>query len=243
MPNTPYISVIIPVYNTAPYLRRCLDSVCGQTLENIEIICVNDGSSDESDAILKEYAARDSRVLPITFGRNLGVSSARNVGMAAACGEWLGFVDSDDSVELDFYEKLYAEASSGTAEIVKGTRWSERNFPNCINIEFNKKIKTNKLNFTYEWTTAIYNTKFIKNNNIYFLQGCSNNEDVAFQYHAILCATNIKIIYDAIYNYFYRKNSSNTYILSYKKLYNIYLSINNMIDNLNKYINKNDIYT
>lgn len=242
MSDTPHISVIIPVYNTAPYLRRCLDSVCGQTLENIEIICVNDGSSDESDAILKEYAARDSRVLPITFGRNLGVSSARNVGIAAACGEWLGFVDSDDSVEPDFYEKLYVESRSGTAEIVKGACWSERDAPNYINLKFNEQIRNNKLNFIYQWTTSIYNAKFIKKNNIYFLQNCSRGEDIAFLYNAILCSTNIKVIDDAIYNYFYRENSNNSYILSYKNFYDSSLARRNMIDNLNKYINKNDIY-
>ena len=96
--NIPKVSVVIPVYNVAPYLRECLDSVVGQTLQNIEIICVNDGSTDSSPAILEEYAAKDSRFV-IVHQENAGVSAARNRGMDLAKGEYLQFVDSDDVAE------------------------------------------------------------------------------------------------------------------------------------------------
>lgn len=101
----PLISVIIPVYNTEPYLRRCLDSVCGQTYGSLEIICVNDGSTDGSQAILDEYAARDARV-KVLAQKNAGLAAARNSGLAAATGEWVTGVDSDDWLEPDTYSRL-----------------------------------------------------------------------------------------------------------------------------------------
>lgn len=103
--GNPLLSVIIPVYNTAPYLRRCLDSICEQTYKNLEILCVNDGSTDESADILKEYEARDSRVTVI-HKENGGLSSARNVALDSAHGELITGVDSDDYLLLDTYEKI-----------------------------------------------------------------------------------------------------------------------------------------
>lgn len=108
---TPLVSVIIPVCNGEKYLAPCLDSVLGQSLRNIEVICVDDGSSDGSPAILREYAGRDSRVR-IIRQQNLGVSAARNAGLDAAAGTWVAFVDSDDEVMPDIWETLLAEAGN-----------------------------------------------------------------------------------------------------------------------------------
>lgn len=99
------ISVIIPVYNTAPYLKRCLDSVLQSTYRNLEIICVNDGSTDESPTILEQYRALDDRVVVIDQN-NSGVSAARNTGMARATGDFISFVDSDDWVHPQMFEVL-----------------------------------------------------------------------------------------------------------------------------------------
>ena len=107
--NNIKVSVIVPVYNCEKYLKKCLDSLVNQTLKDIEIICVNDGSTDNSGRILEEYT--DSRIKIITK-ENGGLSSARNAGIAVAKGEYLGFVDSDDWVDLDFYEKLYNTAKN-----------------------------------------------------------------------------------------------------------------------------------
>ena len=107
--DTPKVSVIIPVYNVEPYLRECLDSVVNQTLRDIEIICVNDGSTDNSGAILAEYAARDERIIVITQ-ENRGLSAARNVGIDAAKGKYIYFIDSDDYIDLDALEVLYNRA-------------------------------------------------------------------------------------------------------------------------------------
>lgn len=102
---TEKISVIIPIYNVEEYLRRCLDSVLGQTYQNLEIILVDDGSPDGCPAICDEYAARDPRIRVI-HKPNGGLSDARNAGLDIAAGQWIGFVDSDDYLSTEMYEKL-----------------------------------------------------------------------------------------------------------------------------------------
>ena len=103
----PLISVIVPVYNTAPWLVRCLDSICAQTYRNLEILCVNDGSTDNSAEILEEYAARDSRIKVYTQA-NAGLSAARNTALEYATGEWVTGVDSDDYLAPGVYERAVA---------------------------------------------------------------------------------------------------------------------------------------
>ena len=114
------VSVIIPVYNTEKFLRKCLDSVCNQTLQDIEIICINDCSTDGSLEILREYAGKDNRIKLIELLENCGAAKARNIGIDIAEGEYLGFVDSDDFIDLDFYKKLYGKAKETDADAVKG---------------------------------------------------------------------------------------------------------------------------
>ncbi len=103
------VSIIVPVYNVEKYLKKCLDTVINQTLKEIEIICVNDGSTDKSRKILEKYSKKDSRII-ILDKENGGLSSARNAGMKIAKGEFLGFVDSDDWVDVTMFEKLYENA-------------------------------------------------------------------------------------------------------------------------------------
>lgn len=110
------VSVIIPVYNVEKYLPACLDSVLGQTLREIEVICVNDGSTDKSPEILQEYAKKDSRIIVINQ-ENKGQGAARNRAIEIAKGEYIGFVDSDDYIDADFYEKLYNTAVKYNADI------------------------------------------------------------------------------------------------------------------------------
>ena len=110
------ISVIVPVYNVEKYLKRCLNSLVNQTYTNIEIICVNVGSKDNSLEILKDFANKDLRIKVITQ-KNAGLSAARNRGMDIATGEYISFIDSDDSVELSFLEKLYNAAITTNSDI------------------------------------------------------------------------------------------------------------------------------
>ena len=110
MNKTPLVSVIVPVYNAEKYLARCLDSLLGQTYGNLEIICVNDGSPDNSLAILHEYAAKDARIKVIDQP-NRGVSAARNAGLACASGDFISFVDSDDALVPHCYETCMKHAA------------------------------------------------------------------------------------------------------------------------------------
>jgi glycosyltransferase involved in cell wall biosynthesis len=110
------VSVIVPVYNVAKYLPACMDSVIAQTLRDIEIICINDGSTDNCAEILEQYAQKDSRIRVITQ-INKGLSNARNTGIEQAKGEYISFVDSDDVIVTDFLEKLYAAVKKYDADI------------------------------------------------------------------------------------------------------------------------------
>ena len=113
----PKVSVIIPVYNVEKYLSECLDSVVNQTLKDIEIICVNDGSPDGSAEILEEYAQKDNRIKVITQ-ENRGVSEARNSGLKIASGEYIAFLDSDDYIDLKFFEQLYKRGIESNSDVV-----------------------------------------------------------------------------------------------------------------------------
>lgn len=113
----PKVSVIVPVYNSEKYLRDCLESLVNQTLDDIEIICINDGSKDKSVEILKEYKNKDSRIV-IIDQLNQGVSAARNNALKIANGEYIGFVDSDDWVDTDYFESMYNAASKNDCDSV-----------------------------------------------------------------------------------------------------------------------------
>lgn len=117
MNNKPAVSVIVPMYNTENYLRCCVDSLLSQTLKNIEIILVNDESPDNCGKIAETYAKEDSRV-KVVHRKNGGLGPARNSGIEVATGEFVGFVDSDDWVEKDMYERLYSVANDSGAQIV-----------------------------------------------------------------------------------------------------------------------------
>ena len=109
------ISIIVPVYNTSKYLNKCINSLLNQTLEDIEIILINDGSTDESDSIIKKY--KDKRIKYI-HKKNEGIGKTRNLGIEIASGEYLSFIDSDDYVEADFCEKMYNKAIKDNCDIV-----------------------------------------------------------------------------------------------------------------------------
>ncbi len=110
------ISIIVPAYNIAPYLPRCLDSILAQTHTNMEVLVVDDGSTDETGAIIDAYAQKDARIVPL-HQENSGVVKARFAGMHAATGEWIGFVDGDDLIAPDMYERLLKNALDHGADI------------------------------------------------------------------------------------------------------------------------------
>ena len=112
----PLISIIVPVYDVEPYVARCIESIMSQTHKNLQILLINDGSTDKSGVICDDYAKKDSRIT-VNHQENAGVSSARNTGLDAAKGDWIGFVDSDDWIQPDMYEKLLEEAQKSDKDI------------------------------------------------------------------------------------------------------------------------------
>ncbi len=119
------ISVIVPVYNVEPYLKKCLDSLCNQTYHNLEIILVDDGSFDNSKNICEEYKRMDDRVLVI-HQKHGGVSAARNAGLKLATGFYIGFVDSDDWIETEMFECMLNAIKSNEADVSVCGRWEEK---------------------------------------------------------------------------------------------------------------------
>lgn len=139
------ISVIIPVYNVELYLSDCLNSVCGQTLQDIEIICIDDGSTDNSSKILKNYAQKDSRICVIRQ-ENRGPSAARNTGIKQAKGEYVSFIDSDDWVSKNFCETLYHMAKKNNADICGCGFKTIKKGKERIRLAFKKTIVAHTLN-------------------------------------------------------------------------------------------------
>lgn len=112
------VSVIVPVYNTSKYLRRCLDALTGQTLDEMEILLINDGSTDDSPKIMEEYCRKYPDKIRIINKENGGQATARNLGISEAKGEYIGFADSDDYVDRTLFEKLYSKAVETDADYV-----------------------------------------------------------------------------------------------------------------------------
>lgn len=121
----PLLSIIIPIYNTEKYLSKCLDSIVSQTYKSLEIICIDDGSTDKSPMIIDDYASKDNRVVVI-HQKNKGESKARNEGLKIAKGDYITLVDSDDWLELDMYEQLVAAAIENDADMAIGG-WIKEN--------------------------------------------------------------------------------------------------------------------
>ena len=209
------VSIIVPVYNTEKYLHKCLDSLINQTLKDIEIICVNDGSTDDSLKILNEYAQKDSRIKIITQ-ENKKQGAARNAGLEIATGEYIGYVDSDDWVDLDFYEKLYNAATKHHFDIALGTNIRvKKNFnKKRLNINEEKEYTTlqEKLDVNVQWknpcpTNKIYKKTLLDKNNIKWPEGVFC-EDRIYTLKAVYYANGIVTVPNV--NYYYYKNPSST---------------------------------
>lgn len=122
MSTKPQISIVVPVYNVEKYLPECLDSILNQTLKNIEVIVIDDGSPDLCGTIIDEYAKKDSRVVPI-HQKNSGYSTSVNKGIKLAKGEYIGIIESDDWIEPKMYETLYKNAKQYKTDVTKGGFW------------------------------------------------------------------------------------------------------------------------
>ena len=206
----PKVSVIIPVYNVEKYLRACLDSVVNQTLKDIEIICVNDGSTDGSSAIIAEYAAKDPRVKVITCPHT-NAGAARNAGMAVATGEYLGFVDSDDWCELTLFEKAYETAEKDAADVVfwrfvlcdaaSGVRIHEGLF----SAEYNRETALISYNLA-PWSRLV-RRDFVLREKLSF-QEIARSNDVYFGGMVMMLAQKASVLDEVLYSYRTGQSSS-----------------------------------
>ncbi len=236
----PKISVIIPVYNAEKYLERCLDSACKQTLQDIEIICVDDCSTDGSFEILKKYSKNYKNLIVIKLEKNQGESAARNAGLSAAKGEYLAFMDNDDEIDLNFYEKLYEKAAKTNADIVKG-QVIETAYNGKEHIAEQLRENDNKLFFAAYWWTAIYKRSLIVENNIYFSINHCLGGDLLFLNRAVIAAKNLQIVNGVYYRYYRREDSGDSKILSEKKIKSALEIHEIIIDNVNANVSSTNL--
>lgn len=234
----PKLSVIVPVFNVEKYLNRCLDSLCNQSLSDIEIICVDDCSSDSSAKILQKYSKIYKNLTVVNLAKNQGVSAARNAGLALAQGEYIAFVDSDDEVDLDFYEKLYQAAKTQDFDIVRGqaveiTYDGKKNFVKQI-------ADGNKFFFLNYWLIAIYKKSLLAENKITFSTKHSLGEDLLFLNQALIATQSLKLIDGTFYYYHRREDSSDSKTLSESKIKSALDVYQLIIDNINLNISASD---
>lgn len=220
------VSVIIPVYNVEKYLEQCLDSVVNQTLKDIEIICINDGSTDGSLKILQHYAHLDSRIKVIDKP-NSGYGNSMNLGLEYAMGEYVGIVEPDDYIDVRMYETLYNISQYRGSDIVKSNYYTVddtginkvNKFGHMVTSSVYKNYEIPnfvKKNHPCIWT-AIYRTEFLKKNGI----GFSNTpgaafQDVGFNIKSWLFADKIAVTDEAFY--YYRINNPNSSIAQGNKM-------------------------
>ena len=211
----PTISVIIPVYNVESYLRKCLDSVVNQTFRDIEIICVNDGSTDGSGAILDEYASKDNRVIVI-HQTNAGVAAARNIGLKSAQGNYLAFLDSDDAYNPRLCELAFNRACQSGADIVKflytqidGVKEPDDLIDNQSETETHSKLSL-AFHFGPNVWGKLWRRDFVVQNDMTFPLGVDSTEDASFCIVGASLANKITVLREYLYEYNYRENSLTT---------------------------------
>ena len=242
------ISIVIPVYNAAKYLHKSLDSVVKQTLKEIEIICIDDCSTDESFSILQEYAAKDDRFVVSRNGKNQGQANVRNKGLEIAQGEFIMFLDNDDWLELNACELCYNQITKNNNDVVIFTYnkyYEKYGVLNTVQktlkpykaVENDSAIVLSDLDdhfivSCYIWT-LIYRKSFLAKNNIRFNQDYEPFEDQPFFIQTFIQANSISVIYKALYNYRIR-NNSNTF-LNPKKNRNFYKVKKDNLALINKY--------
>lgn len=237
----PIISVIIPVYNVETYLSNCIESILNQTFREFEIILVNDGSPDNSDKICEDYAKKDSRIR-IFHKENGGVSSARNLGIEKSLGKWLTFVDGDDFIEYDSFEKIFSTYLEIDSDIIIARSYKNNNgkLEECYPFDVNYKgmsFDGIKLNIDKGYMRgsacgAFYKKTFLTQHNISFPFFLKNSEDSIFLMICFINAKKIEFSDIHIYNVNEREGSA-TRSWTFER---VKFMINN-IRYLNEYIN------
>ncbi|OOM79957.1 glycosyltransferase [Clostridium sp. BL-8] len=227
--NKPLISILVPIFNVEEYLGQCLESLISQTLEDIEIICINDGSTDKSLNILKEYASKDNRIIVIDK-HNTGYGNTMNIGLERAKGEYIGIVESDDFAEQEMFKSLYKVANDNQAEVVKSNYFAYKStfgiekkyiemLEGCRYDCIFSTIDEKNIFFTAAniWT-GIYKRSFLIENEIKFNEtpGASY-QDISFTFKILACAKRVYLMKDAFLNY--RVDNMNSSVNSHGKIF------------------------
>lgn len=211
----PKVSIIVPIYNNEQYLPKCLFSLIEQTLKDIEIICVNDGSTDNTSKILAEFAKYDTRI-KIVEQKHLLQGAARNAGTRIAKGEYIGFVDSDDWIDLNYFEKLYNAAKKHDVDIALATNVRIGNGKTKKRLEITTEVVANTLQSKIDIsnqsknpcpTNKIYRRSILEDNKIVWQEGCYC-EDKLFTIQAVYYANGIVSVPGVNYYYFRNPNST-----------------------------------
>lgn len=242
------VSVIIPIYNAERYIRQCMDSLVKQTLKEIEIICVNDGSTDHSEEILKEYSASDPRVRVLSQ-KNAGAGAARNTGLRNAGGEYLSFLDADDFFEPDMLEISYQKAKEGNAQIVvfgsdqyredtdsfQTVDWVIRKhaLPPYRPMNF-RTFTDNVFKVFVGWAwDKLFEREFIEKYDLLFQEQRTSN-DLLFVFTALVLAERIEVEYKILVHQ-RRNNPASLSNTREKSWYCFYDALTALRDNLKKY--------
>ena len=206
------VSVIVPIYNTAAYVRQCLESIASQTLDDIEVLCVDDCSTDGSDAICRQFAQRDRRFRYLRLEKNSGAAQARNEGIARATGEYLAFMDADDWYPADACLKLlYDAATAHDADLCAGAidRFDQdsgeiipvgpdEDHLRCFSFKREGWIEYRDWQYDYGFTRFIYRREFLARQGITFPRLC-RHEDPVFLVRCLVAAGRFYAITDIVY--------------------------------------------
>ena len=204
--NLPLISLIIPVYNVEPYLSSCLDSIINQSYQNLEIILVNDGSTDGSRFLCEQYKQKDSRIILINQ-KNQGLSSARNTGINSATGKYLSFIDSDDEVKKDYVKKLYSALKKSSANIsVCGYNETVPKLETLSGTAATVRLLTHQENLDLLAWNKLYKKDLFVKNKIFYPVG-KVHEDNLTTYKLYSKAEKVAFVPESLYVYRERKGS------------------------------------
>ena len=240
------VSVIVPVYNVEKYIGKCLDSLVNQTLKDIEIIVVNDGSPDNSQDIIDQYVKRYPKKVKSFIKENGGQGSARNYGIKESTGEYIGYVDSDDYVSLDMFEILYNKAKETNADIVITRDSKVKEDGTIFDNPFIKKLEDNKENSFFGnmgVCNKIYKRDLIISNNILFKDKMWY-EDLAFTLKVLINAQKIDYCIDESLYYYLERSGSTMNNSNINKNLDILIAFDDIISYLkdnNKYVEYYDL--
>lgn len=224
------ISVIIPVYNSEQYISSCLDSIINQTYQNLEIIVVNDGSTDNSLKLLLEYQGKDRRIKTIDIV-NHGVSHARNIGIKYSTGEYITFVDSDDTIELDTIETLYKDIIENEADLVQCNNYinSKKTYYTYDNHKLNGKTEVFQ-EFLKDLLCCTVWGKLYKRelfDYVSFNEEYNNHEDELFLYEIVKHCNSVFMEAKLLYKYSWNKKGSLTNKKTDKKDIEVFVQLFN----------------